>query len=235
MRRRRRPLTARHPRLKSRRHASGRETGTGHSAQGTDASLLQRTTISEATLGRVLSFVDGEIHFIHEPKPANVATGQIEWTLLAALKNAIENNSFTVDGNDVKRLCDEKGFLDPSNFWKILRPQREAVHEAVHDRRPPSDAEHRGASGTSQADRDARYTVARLLYDDLAAFEQRLRKLRAAVRGLERMGRPPPAYRKQRLSPSWVHVAETSHRSLGSSLAPQVADVTGAYGAASSS
>lgn len=82
--------------------------------------FMTRTSISEATLDKVVSFVDGEIHFIRDPKPANLATGQIEWSLLFALKNAIENNAFTVDGNQMRQTLDEKGFLDAKNFWAIF-------------------------------------------------------------------------------------------------------------------
>lgn len=83
--------------------------------------FMKRTGISEETLSKVVSYVDGEIHFIHDPKPANLAAGQIEWSLLSALKNAIENNVFSLDGDQIKQICDEKGFLDAKNFWAIFR------------------------------------------------------------------------------------------------------------------
>ena len=79
--------------------------------------FMQRTNISNATLAKVVSYVDDQVNFVHEPKPANLSAGQIDWSLLSALENAINNNAFTVDGNAVKKLCDDKGFLDSKNFW----------------------------------------------------------------------------------------------------------------------
>jgi hypothetical protein len=79
--------------------------------------FMQRTNISDATLAKVVSYVDDRVNFVHEPKPANLSAGQIDWSLLSALENAINNNAFTVDGNVVKKLCDDKGFLDSKNFW----------------------------------------------------------------------------------------------------------------------
>ena len=79
--------------------------------------FMQRTNISGTTLAKVVSYVDDQVNFIHEPKPANLSAGQIEWSLLSALENAINYNAFTVDGNLVKKLCDDKGFLDSKNYW----------------------------------------------------------------------------------------------------------------------
>lgn len=65
-----------------------------------------------------------------------------------------------------------------------------------------------------------------MLYDDLAAFEQRLRKLRAAVRGLERVGRQAPRTEAESLSVLWFTLLKPRIEGLGSSFAPQVAEVT---------
>jgi hypothetical protein len=94
--------------------------GTLPTLKGQVRVFMTRTKLSEDKLARVISYVDDEVHFIQEPKPAKLSQGQMEWALLSALKNAIEDNAFIVDGNAVRELCDEKGFLDASNFWSIF-------------------------------------------------------------------------------------------------------------------
>jgi hypothetical protein len=82
--------------------------------------FLQRTKLSEDVLARAISYVDGQVHFLKEPAPGALSQGQIEWSLLSALVSAIDNNTFTVDGAEVRQLCEDKGFLDASNFWAIF-------------------------------------------------------------------------------------------------------------------
>ena len=95
-------------------------TGTLPPIKGQMRVFMQRTGISETTLAKVVSYVEDQVHFLHEPKPTNLATGQIEWALLSALENAIKSNTFIVDGATVRTLCDEKGFLDSKNYWAIF-------------------------------------------------------------------------------------------------------------------
>lgn len=99
--------------------ATGGE-GTLPTLKGQVRVFMTRTRLSEEKLAKVISYVDDEVHFIQEPRPAKLSQGQIEWALLSALKYAIEDNAFIVDGNAVRQLCDEKGFLDASNFWSIF-------------------------------------------------------------------------------------------------------------------
>lgn len=78
--------------------------------------FMNKTGVSKQELESVVMFEDGEAHFIREPTPKNVAAGQMEWALLLALKNAVENNKLETDPEDVRSMCQEKGFYDKSNF-----------------------------------------------------------------------------------------------------------------------
>lgn len=100
--------------------ATPSEGGTLPVLKGHVRAFMARTKLAEEKLAKVVSYLDHEIYFIREPKPAKVSQGQIEWALLSALKNAIDGNGFTVDGDAVREVCDEKGFLDPNNFWAIF-------------------------------------------------------------------------------------------------------------------
>ena len=78
--------------------------------------FMQRSGISEEELKGVLMVADDDVHFIREPAHGKVATGQIEWALLLALKNCILKNDLSVDPEDVRSVCQEKGFYDAPNF-----------------------------------------------------------------------------------------------------------------------
>jgi hypothetical protein len=78
--------------------------------------MMRRTGITAEDIEKVLFFDNGQVHFVKEPRNVAVATGQIEWALLLALKNAIENDSFAADPEAVRSMCQEKGFYDVKNF-----------------------------------------------------------------------------------------------------------------------
>lgn len=78
--------------------------------------FMNKTSVTKEELEAVVMFEDGEAHFIREPTPKNVAAGQMEWALLLALKNAVEHNKLETDPEDVRSMCQEKGFYDRSNF-----------------------------------------------------------------------------------------------------------------------
>jgi hypothetical protein len=81
--------------------------------------LMRKTTVSKAELDTVLMYDsagDGAVHFVKEPHDVGVAAGQIEWALLIALKNAVLKDSLSVDPEDVRSVCQEKGFYDIANF-----------------------------------------------------------------------------------------------------------------------
>ena len=48
--------------------------------------LMKRTGITKEELDKILLYENGEVHFVKEPHPKGVTTGQIEWALLLALK-----------------------------------------------------------------------------------------------------------------------------------------------------
>jgi len=84
--------------------------------------LMRRTTLNEEEIGSVImQGDDGDVHFVREPHNVPLAQGQIEWALLLALKNAIKNDSMTVDPEDVRSVCQEKGFYDRANFASIFK------------------------------------------------------------------------------------------------------------------
>jgi hypothetical protein len=78
--------------------------------------FLRKTDIAIADLQSVLMLSDNDVHFIHEPSTSIIAEGQIQWALLLALKQAILKNDFSVDPEDVRSICQEKGFYDKANF-----------------------------------------------------------------------------------------------------------------------
>lgn len=83
--------------------------------------LMQRTGISEEEVKAILMYADGEVHFIKEPPSSKIADGQAAWSLLLALKNCILNNNLSVDPEDVRSICQEKGFYDRANFAAIFK------------------------------------------------------------------------------------------------------------------
>jgi len=83
--------------------------------------FMQKTNVTESDLCRIFLFEDGELHFVKEPATQKVAQGQIEWALLIALKNGILTNSLSVDPEDVRSICQEKGFYDRANFAAIFK------------------------------------------------------------------------------------------------------------------
>ena len=88
--------------------------------------FMTKTGTTEDELKKVVMFDDGKIHFIREPDSAKIAQGQIEWALLLALKNAFERNEFTADPEDVRSICQEKGFYDNNNFSANFKKPKNA-------------------------------------------------------------------------------------------------------------
>ena len=74
--------------------------------------LMRRTGVTEDELNKIILFSKDEVHFIKEPKPKGVTTGQMEWALLLALKNAILKDALTTDPEDLHLVCQEKGYYD---------------------------------------------------------------------------------------------------------------------------
>jgi hypothetical protein len=77
---------------------------------------MQKTGVTEQNLRTILTIEDDEVHFLKEPTAEKVAQGQIQWSLLLALKSAFSNNTFAVDPETVRSVCQDKGYYDTGNF-----------------------------------------------------------------------------------------------------------------------
>jgi hypothetical protein len=78
--------------------------------------FMQKTGVTGADLAKVVMYNDKTVHFIEEPVGNKIARGQVEWALLLALKKGIEKNVLEVDPEEVRSICQDKGFYDAANF-----------------------------------------------------------------------------------------------------------------------
>lgn len=83
--------------------------------------FVKKIGLSQEQFGRVLGYVHGNVVIYREPAGAKNAQSQIEWALLLALKNAITQGNFIVDGEEVRLVCQEKGIFDRRNFYPNFR------------------------------------------------------------------------------------------------------------------
>jgi hypothetical protein len=83
--------------------------------------LMSKTGVTAEDIGKILFIEDGAVHFVREPSHTTVAKGQIEWSLLLALKNGLINNSLVADPEEVRSVCQDKGFYDKGNFAKNFK------------------------------------------------------------------------------------------------------------------
>lgn len=88
--------------------------------------FIQKTGVTLQQLGAVVTVADGEVHFLREPAPGKIAQGQVQWALLLALKNGLSTNSFSVDPEAVRSICQDKGFYDKANFAKTFKQEGNA-------------------------------------------------------------------------------------------------------------
>jgi hypothetical protein len=89
--------------------------------------FLNKTKLSMDDLAKVVMWEDQQVHFLKEPTTNKIARGQIEWSLLLGLKSGIESNSFSVDPESVRSICQEKGFYDAANFSKNFKSAKNAA------------------------------------------------------------------------------------------------------------
>jgi hypothetical protein len=78
--------------------------------------LLRKTGVTEDELNKIVLVENDEVHFIQEPHPDKIRDGQLEWSLLMALKNAILKNAMETDPEEVRSKCIDAGFYDKANF-----------------------------------------------------------------------------------------------------------------------
>ena len=83
--------------------------------------LMRKANVTEADLGKILMIEDKQLYFLKEPKTKKAAQGQREWSLLMALKNAFLKNNLAADAEEVRSICQEKGYYDKANFAKTLK------------------------------------------------------------------------------------------------------------------
>lgn len=90
--------------------------------------LVRRTGVALEDIEKILLYENGEVHFVKEPHDVAVAQGQIEWALLLALQNAILKDSLVTDAEDVRSVCQEKGFYDTKNFASNFKKEKAASY-----------------------------------------------------------------------------------------------------------
>lgn len=89
--------------------------------------FIQRNGISEEDLRKLFLIEGEEFHFIQEPAVSQNATGQIQWSLLIALKNALLGGDLEVDAESVRSVCIEKGLYDKGNFAQNFKKVKTAA------------------------------------------------------------------------------------------------------------
>jgi len=88
--------------------------------------FMKKTGITEDELKKAILYADDDVHFIKEPKTTNSALGQVQWALLLALKNAILKNTFSVDAESVRSVCQDKGFYSQAHFARNFKQGKNA-------------------------------------------------------------------------------------------------------------
>lgn len=83
--------------------------------------FMQRTKITDNELNTIMIHDNGEIHFVHEPSTKNSSQGQIEWSLLLALKKAVLQGELSVDPEDARSICKEKGYYSQDHFAEYFK------------------------------------------------------------------------------------------------------------------
>jgi hypothetical protein len=89
--------------------------------------FMTRTGIAEDHLGAILMVAEGEVHFIREPRPKKISKGQKDWALLLALRNCILGKTLSVDPEDVRSICQDKGYYDRANFAAVFKRPKVAA------------------------------------------------------------------------------------------------------------
>lgn len=78
--------------------------------------FMQQNSLTGDDLRKVIAF-DGETaHFLVHPSTAKKASAQIDWALLLALVNGIENGFLSVSADAVRAKLTDEQILDASHF-----------------------------------------------------------------------------------------------------------------------
>jgi hypothetical protein len=89
--------------------------------RGEVKAFMRRRDVTQEQMESLVMIEDGEVHFIKEPSHGEAKKGQNEWALLLALKNALLNNTFKADPEDVRSIAQEKGYYNPANFANYFK------------------------------------------------------------------------------------------------------------------
>jgi len=91
------------------------------SPRGEVKAFMRRRDVTQEQLESLVMIEDGEVHFIKEPSHREAKKGQNEWALLLALKNALLNNAFKADPEEVRSIAQEKGYYNAANFANYFK------------------------------------------------------------------------------------------------------------------
>jgi len=84
--------------------------------------FMMRQGITEDELAQVvMPDEDGDVLFIRKPSGGKVATAQIEWSLLLALRSVIRGDGLEMDPREVRAMCDKEKCYDAGNFSTVYR------------------------------------------------------------------------------------------------------------------
>lgn len=89
------------------------------------SAFVKKAGLTPEQFAQVVGYRHGQITFFREPRIVRAYQGQIEWSLLLALKNAILKGAFLVDAEEVRLACQEKGFHDRRSFYTNFRRSAE--------------------------------------------------------------------------------------------------------------
>lgn len=87
--------------------------------------FVKKNGLTNEQFSRVVGYLHGTVVFYREPDVGKAAQSQIEWALLLALKHAIVDGHFIVDGEEVRLICQEKGVYDRRNFYANFKRSAE--------------------------------------------------------------------------------------------------------------
>lgn len=97
--------------------------------------FIRKKNLTQEQIESIVMVENDEFHFIKEPTHGNIRKGQIEWSLLLALKNGILNNSIKIDPEDVRSIVQEKGYYDSANFASnFKKPNYEKLFRGLLER-----------------------------------------------------------------------------------------------------
>ena len=78
--------------------------------------FMQQNLVTDDDLRKVIAFDGGTAHFLVHPSNTKKASAQIDWALLLALVNGIENGFLSVSADAVRTKVADEQILDASHF-----------------------------------------------------------------------------------------------------------------------